>query len=164
MINHLQQLFTFYNRQIFFLLTAKSDKISICSGFFLSSRRTPRWVVGNCPGFPGMTAASESAVAQWAHAPTNRSPELSKLQHCSIQKRSTHQQGKSLPLDAFRCNFAIENSHFWTPGTLDEYLERVKMALSHALPCIGMWYGALDTFQVGCPTLEEALPLDAILP
>ena len=28
MINHLQQLFTFYNRQIFFfLLTAKSDKI-----------------------------------------------------------------------------------------------------------------------------------------
>ena len=33
---------------------------------------------------------------------------------------------------------AIENSHFLTPGTLDMYLERVKMALSHALPCIGM--------------------------
>ena len=51
----------------------------------------------------------------------------------------------ALPLDAF---FPIENSHFWTPGALDMYLERVKMAASHALPCIGMWYCALDTFQV----------------
>ena len=33
---------------------------------------------------------------------------------------------------------AIENSHFWTPGTLDMYLERVKMALSHVLLCIGI--------------------------
>ena len=29
-------------------------------------------------------------------------------------------------------------AHFWTPWTLDGYLERVKMALSMALPCIGM--------------------------
>ena len=29
---------------------------------------------------------------------------------------------------------------------------------------VGMWYGPLDTFQVGCLTLEKALPFDAILP
>ena len=39
---------------------------------------------------------------------------------------------------AFNCCFPMENSHFWTPGTLDGYLERIKMALSMALPCIGM--------------------------
>ena len=33
---------------------------------------------------------------------------------------------------------AIENSHFFTPGTLDGYLERVKMALSHFFLCLGM--------------------------
>ena len=70
--------------------------MSICSGFFLSRRRTPRWVVGYSPGFPGITAASESTVAQWQQAPTKRSPEL--LKSSIAEKKSTHQQGKKKAL------------------------------------------------------------------
>ena len=69
--------------------------------------------------------------------------------------------------------FCHRNSHLWTLQILwpnltttshlgvvfcqRECLERVKIALSHALPCIGVWYGALETFQVGSLTLEPAL-------
>ena len=162
--------------------------MSICSGFFLSRRRTPRCVVGYCPGFPGITAASESTVAQWQQAPTKRSPEL--LKSSIAEKKSTHQQGKkkallihsSIPLGvadwpvgdpedwhlevgcslAFWSSFRRRNSHFWALLALDRYLEWVKKAPSHALPCIWVWYGALDTFQVGSLTLEPALYLGVI--
>ena len=49
--------------------------------------------------------------------------------------------------------FSHKNSHFWTSGTLDRCLEWAKKVLSHALPCIGVCYGALDTFQVGQSSL-----------
>ena len=46
----------------------------ICCGFFLSSKRTSRWVVRNWPGSPGKTAASERATRQWLQALTSLSP------------------------------------------------------------------------------------------
>jgi len=37
------------------------------------------------------------------------------------------------------------------------------MVLSHALPCIGVCYGALDTFQVGQSSLEQPRHLGLVL-
>ena len=58
------------------------------------------------------------------------------------------------------CHFglvlAVEIAIFEPPGALDRCLESAKMAQSHALPCIGLWYGALNTFQVGRASLAEA--------
>ena len=65
-------------------------------------------------------------------------PLRSRVEEPKEQKRRVHFAVGCHPKQAFRYDFAIENSHFWTPGTLDMYLERVKMTLSHALPCIGM--------------------------
>ena len=64
--------------------------MSICSGFFLSRRRAPRWVVVSSPGWPGTTAASVSATVQWLQAPTKHSPESIKLNITKKEKTLTN--------------------------------------------------------------------------
>ena len=78
---------------------------------------------------------------------------------------STFWCGPVLPGAAppFWSDFSHKKSHFWTPGTLDRCLERANMALNHALACIGVWYGAQDTFQVGRSSLEQPCHFGLVL-
>ena len=63
--------------------------------------------------------------------------------------------------------FWPKNSHFSMKiaisGSLDRCLEWTKMVLRHALPCIGVWYDPLDTFQVGRSSLEQPSHLGVVL-
>ena len=54
-------------------------------------------------------------------------------------------------------------NHFWTPGAIDGCMEMAFMAPSHVVPYIWVWYGTLEAFQVGFPTLEAACPIYGIL-
>ena len=50
---------------------------------------------------------------------------------------------------------------------LSTYIRQVKICkkdkINHALPCIGVWYGALDTLQVGWSSLEQPCHFGLVL-
>ena len=73
----------------------------------------------------------------------------------------------ALPFECLLCCYpeTKEAGAFEAPGQTKEELcandtsrQMAKIAPSHTVPTIGMWYGAPDTFQVGRSSLEPPLP------